>query len=62
MYVILSVPQYIVYIDQKRPNGLACEIEKRGVRIRAKVLVKEWMTGKMELLKKKFLKKSNLFL
>jgi hypothetical protein len=30
MYIILSEPQYSVCLDQKCPNGLACEIEKKG--------------------------------
>jgi len=30
MYIFLSVPQYLVSIDQKYWKGLACETEKKG--------------------------------
>ncbi len=30
MYIFLSVPQYLVCIDQKYWKGLACETEKKG--------------------------------
>ncbi len=30
MYIILPAPQYIVRIELKDSNGLACEIEKKG--------------------------------
>ena len=62
MYVILSVPQYIVYIDQKRPNGLACEIEKKGGGDKRESVGEGMDDRKDGVTKKKFPKKSNLCL
>ena len=54
MYIISPEPQYIVCIDQKYSDGLAYKIEKKGVGIEKKVMMKEWMIEKRELVKNGF--------